>query len=418
MEKIRCSKLKNGMTVVSRNLDCVESATLGFWVKAGGVTEAKTNYGISHFLEHMVFKGTERRTAKQIAEEIENVGGYLNAFTSRGVTAFHSKVLKDDVELAVDILSDMLINPSFPEDELERERKVILQEIGQTIDDPNDIIFDHFQNVAFPDQPMGRPILGTPEIVSGISADDLRNYKQMFYNPESIVFSLAGNFSHENAVELVEKYTRKIEDRRSQKVEISPVYKGGYFSDFRPKLEQAHVILGFEGSKITGEDYYTAALFSSILGEGMSSRLFQEIREKRGLVYSVYSFNSCFAEAGLFGIYAATSQEKVRELLDVALDEIRKMKTTISVEEFNRTRTQFKSSLLMSRESTTAMCEQQASQTILFGRAFETNEILDKINSVTIDMISAYTDKILASAPTLITVGNVNCDDWIGSKFC
>lgn len=417
METAKLFKLENGVTIVIQEMDSVESATLGFWVKAGGVTETKENYGISHFLEHMVFKGTVKRSAKRIAEDIENVGGYLNAYTSRNVTAFHSKVLKEDIELAIDILSDMIINPIFPEDELERERGVILQEIGQTIDDPNDIIFDYFQSTAFPDQSMGRPILGTSNIVSRLSAIDLKTYKEKFYTPDAIVFAIAGNCESEKVIDLVGKYTNSIGNKASQAVKIAPIYKGGYFYDFRPKLEQTHVILGFNGIKFTDEDYYVAALFSSILGEGMSSRLFQEIREKRGLVYSIYSFNSCYRDAGLFGIYAATSSEKVEELLDVAYDEIRKMRNTINEKEFNRTKAQFKSNMLMARESTASVCEQVASQTVLFGNPISMSRILEKINSISIDMVESYTDKILSSEPTLVTVGNVNCDGWIKSRI-
>lgn len=418
MEEAKLYELKNGMKVLVQEQKNFESVTLGFWVKAGGVTEEKEKHGISHFLEHMVFKGTKKRTAKQIAEEIENVGGYLNAYTSRNVTAFHSKVLKEDVDLAVDVLSDMFINPTFPEEELERERGVILQEIGQTIDDPNDIIFDHFQNIAFPNQPMGRPILGTAEIISKISSADLRNYHDAFYNSSSTIFSIAGNCEAKKVIDLIEKYTSEIDTNVSCKKDIIPLYEGGYFSDFRPKLEQAHVILGFEGVKYTDENYYTASLFSSILGEGMSSRLFQEIREKRGLVYSIYSFNSCYRETGLFGVYAATGPDKVEDLLNVTYDEICKMKNSITKKEFNRTKAQFKSSILMGRENTASLCEQNASQTILFGEPLNMNKVLEKVNSISIDEVADYTDKILVSRPTLITVGNVNCENWFKSKTC
>lgn len=412
MGKTKLSKIDNGITIVTHETDSVESVSLGYWVTAGGITEEKSHHGISHYLEHMAFKGTNLRTAKDIAEEIESVGGYLNAFTSRDVTAYQSKVLKEDIDLSVDILSDILVNPTFLSEEMERERGVILQEIKQSQDTPDDIIFDHFQNTAFPDQPMGRPILGTAEIVSHITTDDLRKYRSENYTTDSIILAAAGNVSHEKLLDLANKYIGHIQNTEKKCNKIEPVYVGGHFFDERPKLEQSHVILGFNGLNYSDKDYYTSALFSSILGEGMSSRLFQEIREKRGLVYSVYSFTSNYRDAGLFGIYAATSPSKLEELLDVAYAEIQKMHKNISIKEFERTKAQYKSELLMSQESTSVTCDQVASQTVLFNRPISNHEILEKINAVTIDMIEAYTERLLSSKPTLIIVGNNDCKQW------
>lgn len=406
--KAKISKARNGITVVSQEINTVETATLGFWVNAGNTTECEGLYGISHFLEHMLFKGTKNRSAKQIAETIENVGGYMNAYTSRNVTAYHAKVLKENVDLAAEVLSDMLINSTFPNEELEKERNVVLQEISQTNDDPSDIIFDHFQEVSFPGQTIGMPILGTEEIVSKITANDLDLYMKKFYTAPSVVFSVAGNCSHDKAVEIVEKYTKDIPTHNHEKVQISTNYVGGSFSDKRQELEQTHVILGYKGIESTNEKMYVASLFSSILGGGMSSRLFQEIREKRGLVYSIYSFNSNYREAGLFGVYAATSPDKVDELLGVVCDEINKMKTSITKEEFERTKTQYKANMLMSREVTASVCEQNASQTILFGQPLEMESILDKINSISIEMIEDYINELTSSRKTVVTVGNYN----------
>lgn len=412
MLNAKLSKIDNGITVVSQEMASVESVTLGFWVKAGGISETKEKHGISHYLEHMAFKGTNKRTARQIAEEIESVGGYLNAFTSRDVTAYHAKVLKEDIDLALDILSDILKNPTFLPEEMERERGVILQEISQTNDTPDDIIFDHFQNCAFPDQPMGRPILGIADIVSNISTDDLREYRTKNYTSDAIILSAAGNIQQEKLVKFAETYVGDISQSTAHKDGITPKYEGGYFFDERPKLEQSHVVLGFNGVKYTDPDYYTASLFSSILGEGMSSRLFQEIREKRGLVYSVYSFMSNYKDAGLFGVYAATSPSKVHELLDVVCEEINKMRKGITQKEFKRTRVQYKASLLMSRESTSSTCDQIASQTVLFGHPIPDQDVIDRINAVSIEDIEAYTDKLLSSKPTLVSVGNMDCTAW------
>ncbi len=404
--KAKISKTSKGITVVSQEINTVSSATLGFWINAGNTTETGNSYGISHFLEHMLFKGTKSRSAKQIAEEIENVGGYMNAYTSRNVTAYHAKVLKENVDLAADVLSDMIVNSTFPNEELERERNVVLQEISQTNDDPSDIIFDHFQNISFPNQTIGMPILGTEEIVSKITANDLDCYMKKFYTSPSIVFSVAGNCSHDQALEIVERYTQNIPTHNPVKPEISTNYVGGKFSDKRKELEQTHVILGYKGIESTNEKIYIASLFSSILGGGMSSRLFQEIREKRGLVYSIYSFNSNYRETGLFGVYAATSPEKVDELLSVVCDEINKMKTSITKEEFERTKMQYKANMLMSREVTASICEQNASQTILFGKPLEISSVLDKINCISIDMIEEYANDLTKSDISTVTVGD------------
>lgn len=411
MEQAKLATLDNGITVVTQEIDSVESASLGFWVKAGSCKEAEDTQGISHFLEHMAFKGTTRRTARQIVEEMESVGGSMNAFTSRDITAYYAKVLKDDFEMALDILSDILVNPTFADEELERERGVILQEINQTIDTPDDIIFDYFQDVAFPNQSIGRPILGTPEVVSGISADDLRRHRAKHYTADSIVFSSAGNVTHERVVELLQKYVGGVKTPKSFEQNITPNYRGGYYADYRPKLEQTHLIYGFNGLSCLSEDYYTAALFSSILGEGMSSRLFQEVREKRGLVYSIYSFTSNYKDAGLFGVYTSTSPEKTEQLLDIVRDEIASMHS-ISLKEFDRAKAQYKASLLMGRESTSATCDQIATQTILFGAPLSNDDILKKINDVTPDMIVAYTDKLTAHRPSLIVVGGSDCKAW------
>lgn len=415
MKNEKVLKLNNGISVVSKEIDCVESVSLGFWVKAGGVSEVLSNHGISHYIEHMAFKGTATRSAREIAEQIESVGGYLNAYTSRDVTAYHAKVLKRDIELALDILSDIIFNPSFIEDEMEKERNVILQEINQTIDAPDDIIFDHFQRIAFQEQSMGRPILGSIENVSRMTTDDLREYRAQNYTTDSIVFSAAGNVQETTVFDLVQKYAGNELATQRKFCDIKPRYDGGYFFDERCELEQTHVILGYNGVSYLDADYYTATLFSSILGNGMSSRLFQEIREKRSLVYSVYSFISSYMHGGMFGIYAATSPTKLEELLDVTFSEICKMRKGITKAEFERTKAQYRADLLMSHESTSATCDQRASQTILFGAPILNDEIIKKIDEVTIDMVEQYTDTLLSSRPTLVTVGNKDCSNWYSS---
>ena len=405
----KLSTLDNGIRVVTKRLENFDSVVTGYWVEAGGVCEEESNCGISHFLEHMAFKGTTTRTAKQIAEEIEAVGGCSNAYTSKEVTAFHAKVLKEDKQVAIDILSDILLNPTFDKEELERERGVILQEISQTFDTPDDIIFDHVQNVAFANQSMGRPILGPVSVVSKISSDDLRNYRAKYYNADNVIFAAVGDVCHEEIIDSANKYFSQFGSAKTPVHDKAYTYTGGMYSDKR-SLEQAHVIIGFNGLPSTDPDYYTLAIFSSILGGGMSSRLFQEVREKRGLVYSIYSFSSSYKRNGLFGIYAATSADKLGELSDVASTELIKMRDDISEKEFNKTKAQFKAALLMASESNSATCEQIVNQTLLFKRPLSHDEILKKIESVSIEDVKRLTDKIISSKASIVTVGNCDCE--------
>lgn len=379
-------------------------------MKVGGVCENSSNCGISHFLEHMAFKGTKTRTAKQIADEIESVGGYLNAYTSKEVTAYHSKLLGEDKELAIDILSDILQNPTFLKEELERERGVILQEFFQTRDTPDDIIFDHFQNIAFKDQALGTPILGTEEVISKISSDDLGDYLSNHYHANNMIFAAVGNVSHDEILDYADKYFSKFKtEEKSSDVEMFQ-YVGGSYSDVRD-IEQVHAVVGFNGLSCKDPDYYTMAIFSSILGGGMSSRLFQEIREKRGLVYSIYSFSNSYTQNGVFGVYAATTADKLKELSEVLAVELLKMTESITEKEFQRTKAQFKTSLLISSENNTVSCEQLVNQTAVFGHPISHREIIEKIDVVTIDDVKRLANKVLQSDTSVVTVGKCDCSD-------
>ncbi|MDR2158088.1 MAG: insulinase family protein [Holosporaceae bacterium] len=414
MSKAILTQLDNGIRVVTKNIENFESIVLGYWIEAGGVCEEEDNNGISHFLEHMAFKGTASRIAKEITEEIESVGGYLNAYTSKETTAFHAKVLKEDGQLAIDILSDILQNPTFPEEELERERGVILQEISQTNDTPDDIIFDHFQNVAFANQSMGRSILGTVDVVSAIEASDLRAYRAKYYNPDNIVFAAAGNVDHEELLKSADKYFSAFKGDATPVHDTQYDYVGGSYSDIRD-LEQTHAIIGFNGVSSTSDDYYTLAILSSVLGGGMSSRLFQEVREKRGLAYAIYSFSSSYRKNGLFGVYAATSPNKLSELSNVVSGELIKTCENISEKEIKRTKAQFKASLLMANESNSASCEQIVNQTLIFKHPLERKEILQKINSITVEDVQKLANKILSSDASVITVGKSDASSVINA---
>jgi len=318
---VEVSTLANGLRVVTHSLPHLETVSLGVWINAGARHEGVHQHGIAHFLEHMAFKGTPTRTALEIAEEIEITGGDLNAATSLETTAYYARVLKGDTGLAVSLLSDILINPSFDDAEMERERGVIVQEIGHSHDTPDDLVFDMFQQTSFPDQPLGRPILGTVETVSEFAPDDLRSYRDEFYQPSSMVVAAVGAMDHKTLLEQVEQGFGAM-SKKSFETPAPATYIGGD-TRLERDIEQLHVIFGLKSIAINHPDFYAMQILSYILGGGMSSRLFQEVREKRGLCYSVFSFNWGFSDTGVFGIYAGTGPEKAQELGNVIVEQLK-----------------------------------------------------------------------------------------------
>ncbi len=400
---IRVSRLPSGLTVVTERMDRVETVSLGAYVASGTRNETAAENGVSHFLEHMAFKGTERRSAAAIAEEIEAVGGHINAYTAREQTAFYVKVLKEDTALGADIIGDILTHSAFDRDELERERGVILQEIGQANDTPDDIIFDHFQETAYPSQPMGRPVLGTEEIIRALPRDALMTYMRRHYTTSNTVVAAAGNLQHDQILDLVRRHFADLPTDPGLAVEPG-LYKGGEFREERD-LDQVHIVLGFPSVGYGHADYYPTMLLSTLLGGGMSSRLFQEVREKRGLVYSVYSFTAPAMDGGLFGIYAGTGESEAEELMPVTLEELRKVQHDVSEAELNRARAQVKAGLLMSLESTGSRCEQLARQIQVFGRVVPTAETVARINAVTIAHVQDAAGRLFRAAPTLAALG-------------
>ncbi len=400
---IRLTRLPSGLTVVTERMDRVETISLGAYVASGTRNESAEENGVSHFLEHMAFKGTERRTATEIAEEIEAVGGHINAYTAREQTAFYVKVLKEDVALGTDIIGDILTHSTFDPDELERERGVILQEIGQANDTPDDIIFDHFQETAYPTQPMGRPVLGTEAGIRGMKRDVLTGYMKRHYAAANSVVAAAGAIDHKDFLRLVQAHFADL-PRLPASAAMPGIYGGGEFREARD-LDQVHIVLGFPSVAYGDADYYPAMLLSTLLGGGMSSRLFQEVREKRGLVYSIYSFNAPYMDGGLFGIYAGTGESEAAELMPVVLEELRKVQSEVNPAEMQRARAQVKASLLMSLESTGSRCEQLARQVQVFGRVVPTAETVAKIEAVTAEDIERAAAHIFRAAPTLAAMG-------------
>jgi predicted Zn-dependent peptidase len=403
---INQATLPGGMRLVTDRMDSVESVSLGVWVNAGARNETADINGVSHLLEHMAFKGTARRSALDIAVEIENVGGHLNAYTSRESTVYYATVLKEDAALALDIVSDILMNSTFSDDELARERAVVLQEIGQANDTPDDIIFDTFQETAYPDQPLGRAILGTTDIVSRMPRETLKGYIDSQYGSDRMILSAAGNLDHDMLAGLAEKAFGGF--RASQAEAPQPgVYTGGDNREIRD-LEQAHLVMGFDGVGYGDDDYYALAVLSTALGGGMSSRLFQEVREKRGLVYSIYTFSSAYQDGGLFGLYAGTGEEEVAELVTVVCDELRRAAAdTMAEEEVARSRAQIKAGVLMSLESTSSRAERIARHLQVYDRVIPVDEIARRIDSVTAEDVRRVAERLLTSAPTLTALGPV-----------
>ncbi|MFL5265460.1 MAG: M16 family metallopeptidase [Stellaceae bacterium] len=400
---VRVSTLPNGLRVATDRIGTVDTVSLGIWVDVGTRHEPPQINGVAHFLEHMAFKGTERRSARAIAEEIEAVGGHLNAYTSRESTAYYAKVLKEDVPLALDILADILQNSTFDAEELERERTVILQEIGQANDTPDDIIFDYFQERAYPDQAMGRPVLGSPEIIRGLHRDDVVTYLRDHYGARRMVLAAAGNLEHERLVDLAETLLSALPADRAVTTEPAR-YTGGDCREERD-LEQLHLVLGFPGVMLSDPDYYAASVLSTAFGGGMSSRLFQEIREKRGLVYAIHSFVHGYRDGGLFGIYAGTGEAEAAELVPALCEEAASLEDGFAAVELNRAKAQIKAGLLMSLESTSARCEQLAQHLLIHGTPFDPPEIVRRIEEVDDAAIRRVVARWRSAPPTLAAVG-------------
>jgi predicted Zn-dependent peptidase len=402
---VQVTTLPNGLRVASDAIADVQSAALGVWVDAGTRDEPEAVNGVAHLLEHMAFKGTARRSARDIAVEIEAVGGNLNAHTGREHTAYYARVLADDVPLAVDIIADILQHSTFQEEELARERAVVLQEIGQAEDTPDDIIFDRFQETAFPDQAMGRPVLGRAEIIRDLPRDVIGDYMRRHYSADRLILAAAGKIDHEALSRLAEAKFDALPVVSANKPEPAR-YVGGEFRDGRD-LEQVHVVLGFPGVAFADSDYYSSMVFSTLFGGGMSSRLFQEIREKRGLVYSIYSFAAPFRDGGLFGIYAGTGEVEAENLLELVCDELASLPRNLDESEVARARAQLKAGLLMARESTGARCEQLAQQLLIFGRPLSSEEIVARVDAVDGEAVRRVARRIAAGTPTLAAMGPI-----------
>jgi len=403
---VEVSRLSNGLTVATETLPSIDSVALGVWVKSGARNERDDEHGMAHLLEHMAFKGTNKRSAFQIASEIENVGGEINAATSVETTAFYARVLADDLPLGLDLLADILTESKFDPEELEREQNVILQEIGAAHDTPDDVVFDHFTETAFRHQTLGRSILGTPETVKSFTSKQLHAFMERQYGADRMVVVAAGDVKHDEFVRDVERRLGGFRPKADGVIPQYAHYVGGDYREHRDLMD-AQIVLGFEGRAYHVRDFYASQILSMILGGGMSSRLFQEVREKRGLCYSVYAFHWGFSDTGLFGIHAATGQSDIRELVPVIISELERAGGKILQEELDRARAQYRAGLIMSAESASSRASQIARQLLLFGRPIAKEELMERLGALTVDRLTDLSSRLFSTKPTITAVGPV-----------
>ena len=400
--KTNLTTLPNGLRIVTERMPGLASASIGVWLTAGGRHERPEQNGIAHFLEHMAFKGTKRRSALQIAEEIEDVGGYINAYTSREMTAYYARVLEADVPLALDVISDIVLNPVFDPKEIEVERHVILQEIGQALDTPDDIIFDWLQEAAFPDQALGRTILGPADRVSGFGRSDLTGFVGEHYGPGQMILSAAGAVDHDAIVRAAEAIFGGLKAVGDSGMQPGS-WAGGERREIKD-LEQVHFAMGFEAPGIRDADFYTAQVYSTAIGGGMSSRLFQKIREERGLCYSIYSQAGAYEDTGMITIYAGTSAEEIGDLGALTMDELKRAADDMTEAEVTRARAQMKAGLLMGLESPSGRAERMARHVAVWGRVQSVEETTAEIDAVTRADVRGFAGRLAEGATAALAL--------------
>lgn len=404
---VEVTKLANGIHVLTHAMPHLETVALGVWVKAGARDERPEENGIAHFLEHMAFKGTARRSARAIAEEIESAGGEINASTGMETTTYYARVLKHDWALALDILADILTQSVLDPEELERERDVILQEIAAAHDQPDDLVFDLVQRACYGNHPLGRSILGSAATVGGLGRDQIIAWRDRHYWGSRMVIAAAGNIDHAELVAETERLFGAVavgDDIERLKPAFTPSFAG----EQKP-LDQAHVVLAFAAPGYRDPDIYVLQVLSSILGGGMSSRLFQEVRENRGLCYSVFSFGSAYEDAGQFGVYAATSQEHAHELMEVTTDVMLSVVRQVGEAEIARAKAQLKASLVMNLENASSRADQIARQFLAFGKVPPIATLVARVEAVTAAQVRELAERLFAGRrPAFSAVGQIS----------
>lgn len=393
--------LPNGVRIVTELIPHVRSLSLGFWIETGSRDELPAKNGISHFIEHMVFKGTKKRSIREIAQSIESVGGYLNAFTSKEHTCFYSRVLDEHLELATDVLSDLTLSPTFPEKELLKEKNVVLEELKQSEDDPDDIIHDYFEKAIFKTNPLGMPVIGTKESISSFLRKDLIQYKSEQYTSDNLVVAAAGNINHESVVEFAEYYLKNIPSgtKEQKTAKSDPIIEEPNYilNEYYKPIQQAHICLGTVGCSVKSEKRFAMQVLNTLLGEGMSSRLFQNIREKYGFAYSVYSFNNMMRDTGSAGVYVGTDDSHVQKCIDLVWKELKSVrKHAITKQELERTKAQLKGSLMLGMENIPNRMIRLGSSELYFGELITLDTIIAKIDAVTRDEVQEIAEELFA----------------------
>ena len=403
---LRLTTLPNGFRIVTEHMPGLKSASAGVWVMAGGRHERSDQNGIAHFLEHMAFKGTKRRSSLQIAEEIEDVGGYINAYTSREMTAYYARVLEKDVALALDVIGDIVLNPAFDKKEIEVERHVILQEIGQALDTPDDIIFDWLQEVSYPDQAFGRTILGPTERVSAFTRADLKAFVAQHYGPGQMILAAAGGVNHDEIVAQATEIFGGMKAKPATSFQPA-AFKGTERREVKD-LEQVHFAMAFDAPGYRHPDVYTAQVYSMTMGGGMSSRLFQKVREERGLCYSIFAQSGAYEDTGQITIYAGTSAEEIGELTQITMDELKRAADDMSEAEVARARVQIKAGMLMGLESPSSRAERIARLLAIYGRVPDVDEAIARIDAVTVADVRRYAGDLALADTALALYGPVS----------
>ena len=399
----RIHRLANGFTVAAEPMPGVETIAVGLHVDCGARHEEARSNGLAHLFEHMVFKGAGGRTAREISEAVENVGGYLNAFTSRDQTAFQARLLGEHLGLGIELIGDLIRKPHFDRGDLAREKDVVLQELGEARDLPDDIINDHFHSTAWPGQPFGRPVLGTEETIAAISVADLQSWTRKHYRPQGMVLAAAGKIDIDELVALAEARFGDMEPAPRPVAELA-VYEGGVFIE-RRRLESAHILFGYEGVGYFDADYYPLMLFSQAAGEGGSSRLFQAVREDRGLAYSVGSSVAAWRDTGMLTVYLATARREAQHAADLSRDILRAVAASLTPEELARAKAQIRATILMTLESVQSRADRLGFQTLVHGGPIDAATIIDRIEACTLDQVRAAGSRLLEGRETLATVG-------------
>lgn len=403
--EVEKTELENGLLVVTERMERVRSVSFGVFLRGGSRHESDRRHGLTHFIEHALFKGTKSRSAAQIAAESDTLGGNLDAFTGREIVGFYNKVLDDHLPRAFELIADLLTAPVFAAAELKKERNVILEEIKMVEDTPDDFIFDIFCENFYPEHALGRPILGTPKSLSSFKPAVVRSYYEQLYAPQNLVIAAAGNLEHSHLLDLARTYFGSLKPGQPSLLSTTPVAASPIILRHKRDLEQSHLVIGSPCSSAVSEDRYTTTILSVILGGGMSSRLFQAIREDRGLVYTIFASTTPFNDCGYLSIYAAASTEQLSQTIAATMGELRRMKDElVAADELERNKEQLKASLMLNLESTSSRMSSLAQQEMTLGCFVPPEEIISKVEAVTAEDLRAAANRIFKQEELAVTV--------------